>query len=167
MQTLGKYESFVWFLNSLTDVYHEQYGVHGGMAPGPADIWSNTLQLTFRIDQSEVQAFDMDMAALGTNDYYFDVYYRPYDEHNDRIDYKKATLQAWSVYTDQNAIYRCKFYDAFYVKNDGLTEGQTYDTVVVVRKGDTGLGYARAEFLWTERCAILVNAAEENPTILK
>ena len=163
---LTKYETFSWFDVNVSGL--PQYNVRGqeGTTAGPVEIWSNTLQFLFRFQQSEVNA-TIGADDMTTYNFFFDIYYRPYDETNDRGDYKKATIQPWSIYTDQNAIYRCKFYDAFFVNNDGLVEGQLYDIIMVVREGNTQLGYAEAEFTWTDSCAIFVEAAEADPTIIK
>jgi hypothetical protein len=100
------------------------------------------------------------------NDYYFDFYYRPYDEGM-RGDYKKATVQAWSVYRQYQTFYRCKFYDAFNIENEPLTEGKKYDFILVVREGETQIGYAESEFTWTDSCAIFVEYAESHTEIEK
>ena len=104
---------------------------------------------------------------MSTYNFFFDFYYRPYDETNDRGDYKKATIQPWSIYTDQNAIYRCEFYDAFYVENDGLVQDQMYEVIVVVREGNTQLGYAESEFTWTDSCESFLQAAINDSSIEK
>ena len=166
--TLTQYTTFDWYTVNVTGAGLEAYNVRNleTATAGPVEIWSNHLQLLFRFQQSEVNA-TKGADDMSTYNFYFDFYYRPYDENNDRGDYKKATVQPWSIYTDQNAIYRCEFYDAFDYANNPLVEGQLYEIIVVVREGETQLGYAESEFTWTDSCATFTQAAEEDPSIEK
>ena len=165
-ETLTKYETLEWFNVNVTGL--PEYNVDNleSATAGPVEIWSNHLQFLFRFQQSEVNA------TIGWEDqetyaFWFDFYYREYDENNDRGDYKKASIQAWSVYTDQNAIYRCLFYDAFFVENDGLVEGTEYEVIIVVREGETQKGWAESSFTWTDSCEQFLKAALNDPTIIK
>lgn len=163
---LKKINKFLWFNTSITSI--PQYNLDNltSATAGPAEIWVDTLHLLFRFDKKELDA-TIGIEDPETYNYYFDFYYRPYDESNDRGDYQKATLQPWSIYNDQIPVYRCKFYDAFFVENDGLIEDQLYELVVAIRQGDTLLAYAETELYWTDSCAAFVSVAERVPTIIK
>ncbi|MBE6672242.1 MAG: hypothetical protein E7599_01800 [Ruminococcaceae bacterium] len=165
---LPMYRGFTWFnCNILSTPKYNVRDLDKATA-GPAEIWASTLQLNIRFERNTIDA-TVGIENMETYDFYFDFYYRPYSESNDRVDYKKAELQPWSVYNDlYNPIYRCRFYDAFgFGKGEGLVEGQLYQMFVVIRQGEKPLGYYETEMTWTDSCASYVEAAENDPTILK
>jgi hypothetical protein len=135
--------------------------------PGPVEVWGGHLQFLFTLDSNEVDA-SVGYDAPETYDFYFDLYFKPYDEATLlKGGYKKATIQAWSVYKfaqPGNIIYRCHFYDAMYSE---LEEGVEYVVKGVVRQGDTVLGWADANFTWTDASESFTHYAENNPDIIK
>jgi hypothetical protein len=164
---LTQFETFNWYNVNIS--YLPEYNMNGeqNTSAGPVEIWQNTLQFHLRFKKSEVDA-TIGWKEQATYNFYFDIYYCPYNSYQKVGEYKKATLQAWSVYDDPvDPIYRCKFYDAFEMATDPLVEGQLYDVVIVVRQGDTALGYAQSEFVWTDSCRIFTEYAEAHPEIIK
>ncbi|MBE6672857.1 MAG: hypothetical protein E7599_04990 [Ruminococcaceae bacterium] len=167
-EKLTEFENFTWYKTNVS-TSHPQYNLRGqeNTSPGITEIWEDTLHLYLRFRRDEVDA-TIGWKEQSTYNFYFDFYYCPYDSYNKIGTYKKATLQAWSVYDEpRDPIYRCKFYDAFEMKTDPLVEGQLYDVVIVVREGDRQLGYAKSEFVWTDSCAIYTEYAESHPEIFK
>jgi hypothetical protein len=161
-KTLNCYRTFDWFMTNISRL--PQYNIRGdkNTTAGPVEICSNTLQMDLRF------LVGINGETWESSNCYFDIFYRPYDENNNRGDYKKATLQPWSIYTGMSAaVYFCKFYDQFFVENDGLVEDQKYEVVIVIREGDKQLGYAESEFTWTDSCAIFTEYAEAHPEIIK
>ena len=161
-ESLAVLETFDWFLSNVSVLPEYNVRQDEDTTAGPVEIWNNTLQMHLTFRQDEVDTIITDDSNL-----YFDVYYRPYNKTNDRGDYKTAMLQPWSVYTYTLMVYHCKFYDQFFVENDGLLENQKYEVVIVIRQGDTQLGYAESEFTWTDSCAIFTEYAEAHPEIIK
>ena len=160
-KTLDCYQTFDWFMTNISRLPHYNIREDENTTAGPVEICSNTLQMDLRF------LVDINWETWESSNYYFDIFYRPYDENNNRGDYKKATLQPWSIYTGMSAVYFCKFYDQFFVENDGLVEDQKYEVVIVIREGDKQLGYAESEFTWTDSCAIFTEYAEAHPEIIK
>ncbi len=138
---------------------------------GPCEVWTGegqtTLQLLFKLNVDEIDA-TIGLKEAGYN-YYFDFYYKPYDEATEKEGgYKKATIQAWSCYKygeGQPIIYRCLFYEAL---GQYLEIGK-YTVQIVVREGDLVKGWCTADgFEWTDAAEAFVQYALDNPdTVVK
>jgi len=153
-----------------TDIDTKEYNYDeiSDATPGPVEIWADTLQFIFILNQNEVDASE-GIDVPETYDWYFDLYYKPYDAMDEELGgYKKVPLQAWSCYRfgdyDGGILYRCKFYDTGL---GSLEEGE-YEAKLVVRQGDEIKGwYDMGALSWTDSCLSFIHYAENNSDIFK
>ncbi|MBE6639186.1 MAG: hypothetical protein E7616_07000 [Ruminococcaceae bacterium] len=165
-QQFTGYNPFLVNVGALDGKYN--YDEISDATPGPVEIWADTLQFIFILNQNEVDASE-GIDVPETYDWYFDLYYKPYDAMDEELGgYKKVPLQAWSCYRfgdyDGGILYRCKFYDTGL---GSLEEGE-YEAKLVVRQGDEIKGwYDMGALSWTDSCLSFIHYAENNSDIFK
>ncbi len=136
---------------------------------GPVDTGANRLQMYFYVGCEGEKAFDVS-AGFGGQDYdiSFKIYLREKNTENDRTDYKviHTNLVPFAIHElgSQN-LCRCLFYDSGLL--DLVQAGKSYDTVVVIYKGDKAVAWSQAALEWTETSALFVELAKQDEGIIK
>ncbi len=159
IEELTQYQSFRWYNVNIMSA-DAKYNVNNltTATASPVEVWDNHLQMLMTLNKNELDA----SSGVGTDqyEYRFDLYYRP----NNGKDYKCVTIKPWSVYPNDDRIYRCTFYSAG--MND-MVEGTEYDCIIVFKKQDTRLGYAKSSFVWTDSAQCFLDYALTHNEVIK
>lgn len=135
---------------------------------GPVSIWQEHLSINIKImAKPEIDA------VLGrltdAANYSFVVYLREKNMEDDRTPYSKVegNFTPWDIYnTGYIVIYRCPFYDNTNLR-ELVEEGKTYEFVLVVSEGEEMLAWGKVDAKWTDACTLYIEAAEQNPSVIK